>query len=136
MYSCVRKYWRWYKGGNPRYNATYYDVNGTEIDSPEVGGSGVYYFEAVKLLSQESASAIDIILTTSTATVTADLPRDVQLSSTPLGGQFHVECIDYEGYYSTTGNFDTWRGTWNLNHQLNYYCDGLIDQVKVVDTSG
>lgn len=47
----------------------------------------------------------------------------------------YVECIDYEGYTSQTNEFEAWRGNWNLAHQLNYYCDGLIDQVKVVETN-
>jgi hypothetical protein len=48
----------------------------------------------------------------------------------------HLECIDHEGYVSTTNDFSSGSGSWNLAHQINYYCDGLIDQVKVVEKTG
>jgi hypothetical protein len=52
FYSCVRKFYAWHCGVNPTVNGTYYDADGFEIDSPEDGGSAVYYVMAAKLLDR------------------------------------------------------------------------------------
>jgi hypothetical protein len=100
MYSCIRKQYAWYCGGNPRVNGTFYDADGFEIDAPVFGGSGVYYVEAVTMMEGQCSSSITVVKSTSTADIVVDLSKDVQLSGAPLRGNYYVECTDPEGYVS------------------------------------
>jgi hypothetical protein len=77
LYSCVRKTYAWYKGGNPRVNGTYYDADGFEIDSPVDGGSAVYYIEAARLLADQSWSSISAVKSSTNADIVVDLSNDV-----------------------------------------------------------
>jgi hypothetical protein len=94
MYNCLRKYYAWNCGGNPNVNATFYDADGFEVDSPVIGGSGVYYIHSVTLRENMCIQAATVVKTTSTSTISFDLSKDVQLSSPPLRGSFKFECTD------------------------------------------
>jgi hypothetical protein len=59
-------------------------------------------------MDDRAVSAATIIKSNSDAIITVDLSSDVQLSSTPLGGKFHVVCTDYEDYVSQTNHFATY----------------------------
>jgi hypothetical protein len=100
FYNCIKTNYRYYCGGNPTVNATFYDTDGYEVDAPVEGGSGVYYVEAVKLLENQCSSSITAVKSTSSSDIVIDLSKDVQLSGKPLGGKFFIECTDPEGYLS------------------------------------
>lgn len=70
--SCIRRYYRQTCGENPTVNATYFDADGLEIDSPVEGGSGEFYITGAKLRSQRCFTSITVVKTTTAATIAID----------------------------------------------------------------
>ena len=77
-----------------------YDINGTETTNSTNATTYEYFVTLNKLINDMSVSDIRIIKTTTAATIEIDLPTDVQLSATPLSGNFRIKCVDYEGFES------------------------------------
>ena len=78
-------------------NRTWFDVNGTETANYSEAVMSVYYITVNRLISTPSASSISVIKAGTSATIVVDIPADVQLSATPLSGNYKIKC-NKEGY--------------------------------------
>lgn len=94
----------------------------------------VYYITLKKLVATPTASSITAIKTTSTATITVDIPADVQLSAAPLSGNYRIKC-NVEGYEPTySGDIKlTWGTNW-INNQMANGCHEMYDVTEVTDS--
>jgi hypothetical protein len=79
---------------------TWYDANGTVTTNYTEVVSSVYYITLNRLVSTLTASSIMIVKTGTAATISVELPADVQVSSLPLSGYYRVKCIDPAGFES------------------------------------
>ena len=112
---------------------TMYDSNGTETTNTTNATSYVYMVTLTRLIDDFSTALINKISTTTDATITVDLPSDVQLSAVPLSGYFRIKCIDPEGYESYSENLNKnwmWNPNW-VNEQMNKGCDRFYDTTEV-----
>jgi len=109
-----------------------YDSNGTETTNSTEATSYVYMVTLTRLIDDISTSLINIIPISTAATITVDLPSDVQLSATPLSGTFRVKCVDPEGYESYSENLELdWRaGNW-VNEKMHRGCDRFFDTTEI-----
>jgi hypothetical protein len=112
---------------------TMYDSNGTETTNSTNATSYVYMVTLTRLIDDFSTALINKISTTTDATITVDLPSDVQLSAVPLSGYFRIKCIDPEGYESYSEDLNKnwmWYPDW-VNEQMNKGCDRFYDTTEV-----
>ena len=63
---------------------TMYDVDGNTTTNATEEASRVYYIVLSKLINDKSTSKIQVVKTTTKATIAIDLPEEVQLSAVPL----------------------------------------------------
>jgi len=104
---------------------TMYDSNGTETTNATNATSYVYMVTLTRLIDDFSTALVNKIATTTSATITVDLPSDVQLSAVPISGNFRIKCVDSEGYESYSENLYKnwmWSPDW-VNEQMNKGCD-------------
>jgi hypothetical protein len=113
-------------------NMTMYDSNGTETTNSTDATSYVYMVTLTRLIDNISTALINIIKISTDATITVDLPSDVQLSATPLSGYFRIKCVDPEGYesYSEDLALDWSSGNW-VNEKMHRGCDRFYDTTEV-----
>lgn len=110
-----------------------YDSNGTETTNSTNATSYVYMVTLTRLIDDFSTALINKIATTTDATITVDLPSDVQLSAVPISGYFRIKCVDPEGYESYSENLNRnwmWNPVW-VNEQMNKGCDRFYDTTEV-----
>lgn len=69
-----------------------FDVNGTNTTNVTLATSYVYHVVTRKLISTVSVSKVLVAAQQTQATVSVELPSDVQLSSAPLSGKFRITC--------------------------------------------
>jgi len=102
LYNGIKNYYarNRYIGSGIGINVTYYLANDTETTNKTESVKSVFHIRVKKLIKSTSASSITVVPITTKATITIDLPKDVQKSSTPLGGWYKIKCIDPEGYVS------------------------------------
>ena len=84
-----------------------YDSTGTETTDADIATSYVYMVTLNKLIDGYSTALVNTIATTTSATITVDLPSDVQLSAVPLSGNFKIKCVDSEGFESYSTEINT-----------------------------
>lgn len=91
----------------------------------------MYYIQVKKLIHGQSASNILVIKTTTTATITVDLPSAVGLSAPPISGNYRIKCVAADGTesYSHDATFST-SNNW-LNNQISNGCDRLYDLTEI-----
>ena len=94
----------------------------------------VYHIVLRKLINGQSVNSIRVVKAGTKADIKVELPNEVQLSATPLGGHFRVKCTDPQGYVSYS--HDLWRGSnWlNVKTAINEGCDRLYDLTEIYDT--
>jgi hypothetical protein len=88
------------------------------------------------MISTPTASAITVIKTTTKATITVDIPADVQLSAEPMTGNYRIKC-NVEGYeptYSLDIKYSWGGGT--INNQISEGCHQMYDITEVTDGAG
>lgn len=61
-----------------------YDADGVETEDKSLAVSSTYEIICLKLLATPSVISVTVVKTTTTASITAELPNEVQLSSPPL----------------------------------------------------
>lgn len=98
-----------------------YDFNGTETTNTTNATSYVYMVTLTRLINDYSASGITVVKTTTKATVTFDLPVDVQLSAVPLSGKFRIKCVSPIGSVSYSEDLNlNWDSNPNwVNEKMN-----------------
>jgi hypothetical protein len=98
-----------------------YDFNGTETTNTTNATSYVYMVTLTRLINDYSASGITVVKTTTKATVTFDLPVDVQLSAVPLSGKFRIKCVSPIGSVSYSEDLNlNWHTNPNwVNEKMN-----------------
>ena len=116
-------------------NLTWYDVNGTETTNQTEAVQSVYYITVRKLITGPSVSNILVIKTTTTATITVDLPSVVGLSAPPLTGKYRIKCVAADGTESFSWDIGiTWSDNW-ANNQMNNGCSRLYDLTELYHAS-
>ena len=116
-------------------NLTWYDVNGTETTNQTEAVQSVYYITVRKLITGPSVSNILVIKTTTTATITVDLPSVVGLSAPPLTGKFRIKCVAADGTESFSHDIGiSWSDNW-ANNQMNNGCSRLYDLTELYHAS-
>lgn len=106
-------------------------MNGTETTNQTEAVLSVYYITLNKLISGTSVSSIRVVKTGTQATITVDLPKDVQLSGAPLSGKYRIKCIDPEGYTSFSHDLSVYSNYEHVNDAIMQGCDRLYDLTEV-----
>jgi hypothetical protein len=127
-----------------------YDSNGDLIEENEEEEEGEEAEEAVgygdwvksvynitldRYIEGKSTSNVMVVMVGSSATVNYVMPDDVQLSGAPLGGKFQVDCMNADGYTSSSWEFAYDISAWHLRHWLMMSCHGLRDKIDVWEDS-
>jgi hypothetical protein len=111
-----------------------YDADGVVTTDDDLSVKRVYHLILRRLRDSASTTNILVAKTTSTATITALPPSQVQLSSKPLSGKYKIKCVDKDGFesfssdikYSTSENW--------IANEIMYNCDGLYDRIEVLNS--
>lgn len=131
--NAIKDYYNDMGFGAPVVNLTMYDVNGTETTNATNATSYVYYVTLQKLIDGMSVTSISVVKASTSSTITVDLPTDVQLSATPLGGKYRIKCVDHEGYESYSNDLHRnwfWNTNW-MNENMHRGCDRMFDTTEI-----
>jgi hypothetical protein len=113
---------------------TWYDLNGDVTIIESEATTSIYEIKVLRLISSASVLSISVVKTTTAATITIDLPADVQLSGAPISGKYRIKCVDPEGFESFTGDINLGQGSSTVQNQIMSGCDRLYDLVEVRET--
>ena len=112
-------------------NRTWYDETGAETEDESLAVQSVYYITVRKLISGPSVSNILVIKTSTTATITVDLPQVVGLSATPLSGSYRIKCVAADGTESYSLDIGIGYGENWANNNMHNGCDRIYDLTEM-----
>ena len=92
-----------------------------------------YTISLDKLITGASTSAIEVVKTTTTSTVVVSLPADVQLSSTPMSGNFKIKCVYPDGSFMFTPEMPISIAMGSIEEKIRNTCKGMMYRVEVRD---
>lgn len=119
MKNAIKEYYEDNFNTNIDVNLTMYDVNGTETTEEANATSYVYHVVLRELIEGMSVTSISVVKASTSATITIDLPTDVQLSAEPLRGKYRVKCVDHENFTSYSNDLHRnwfWNTNWIAEH--------------------
>jgi hypothetical protein len=134
---CNTLRWSWSEpvyGSNLDCELTMYDAAGLETTVLNEVVKRVYLVKLRKLISGPSASNILVAKSSTTSTIVAEKSSLVQLSSTPLSGNYKIKCTDSQGVVSYSNELE-W-STWNewINQMTMEGCAHMYDKLEVMET--
>lgn len=97
-----------------------------------------YVFDVTltKLVTKMSMATSQVLRAKGKATITVELPDKVQLSSTPFGGHYTIECTDPKSSLkSNSGRLSAYSSATDIERSL-YKCAKLRDKLRVYHRSG
>jgi hypothetical protein len=134
MYNKVNEYC-WYQFGSYcGFVMEMFDAADLVTLDPALTVKNVYTVHIKKLISGPSTNNILVAKTTTTSTITVELPSEVQLSSTPLSGSYSIKCVDSEAFESTSTDIP-WHNWANwVTQKTMEGCDRFYDRIEMWET--
>ena len=98
--SAIVNHYYTYLGSNIIVDRFIYDADGNETTSTSDAAKYVYNITTKKMINGTSLNTVYVSKTTTAATITVEMPTEVQTSQQPLSGSFRVKCVDKDGFES------------------------------------
>lgn len=92
-----------------------------------------YLVTVRKMINGVSTNSITFAKLLSTATVTIELPTEVQVSNPPISGSFKVKCVNKDGVVSLTKDITFDHDSKWATHRIMNECSGVYDKLEELD---
>jgi hypothetical protein len=102
LYNAIKGYYSSTYSSDIDVNLTRYDADSKETTDDAATVKRVYYITVKKLIPSESVSSIMVAKTSTTSTITVEVPSAVMLSSPPMSGKFKIKCTNKNGQIAYT----------------------------------
>lgn len=133
IYSAIRNFYLNTHGANIAVTLTSYDSTGAITTKEADIVKSVYVISALRQLPIPSTSQITVKLVTSKSTITVTLPKNFQLSSTPLSGNFRIRCHMPDGTKNDTTDISSKSNTYSIALAINAACPLYRDKYELTD---
>jgi hypothetical protein len=96
-----------------------YDESGELVEDSGLDWyKSIYNITLNRYIDGKSVSNVIVMPLGAGGTITFNLPDTVQLSGEPLGGKFQIDCLNADGYTSTSWELEYDMNPWHIQHRL------------------
>lgn len=135
LYQAIRTYYSNVWGAPISVVKTMYDENDTVTTSQPLSVKNVFTVKVTRSLPQASVNTLQVQKVSTRAAIQLLLPKNYELSSLPLKGNFKIKCYLWDGVTPNTTLDIAWNASPStIRDRIAYACPNYREKIEVWDS--